>query len=101
MHPKETAALFQDQQQKMVEDLRSWVEIESPTSHKESVDRFGKVVAEKFEDLGMTIEWKEDSERGNHLVTRWGSRNGQLLLIGRAPRYGLGTGNFRTNAVRN
>jgi glutamate carboxypeptidase len=82
MHPKETAALFQDQQQKMVGDLRSWVEIESPTSDKESVDRFGKVVAEKFEDLGMTVEWKEDSERGNHLITRWGSRNGQLLLIG-------------------
>jgi glutamate carboxypeptidase len=82
MNPKETAALFQDQQHKMVEDLRSWVEIESPTSDKESVDRFGKLVAEKFADLGMSVEWNEDSERGNHLVTRWGSRNGQLLLIG-------------------
>jgi glutamate carboxypeptidase len=74
MHPRETAALFQDQQRNMVEDLRSWVEMESPTSDKESVDR--------FEDLGMTVEWKEDSARGNHLVTRWGSKNGQLLLIG-------------------
>lgn len=82
MHPKETAILFQDHREKMVSDLRAWVEIESPTSHKESVDRFGKVVAEQFADLGMSIEWKEQPDRGNHLIARWGTHHGQLLLIG-------------------
>ena len=82
MHPKETTAIFQEQQKNMVEDLRSWVEIESPTSDKQSVDRLGLVVAKSFQDLGMTIEWKEEAERGNHLIARWGSHHGHLLLIG-------------------
>lgn len=82
MHPKETAAHFEAQKQRMVSDLRSWVEMESPTSDKSSVDQFGRVVAAKLEDIGMSIEWKEDATRGNHLIARWGSRHGHLLLIG-------------------
>jgi len=66
----------------MVADLRAWVEIESPTSQKESVDQFGKVVAKELAAIGMGVEWKEDTKRGDHLITRWGPRDGQLLLIG-------------------
>jgi glutamate carboxypeptidase len=82
MNPPETEAYFQSVQQQMIQDLRSWVEIESPTSDKAAVDRFGKIVAAKFAELGMHIEWKENAERGNHLIARWGSPNEQLLLIG-------------------
>ena len=82
MHPKETLAIFESQKNQMISDLRSWVEIESPTSDKASVDRFGKVVAEKFASLGMSIEWKVEEDRGNHLVARCGSRERKVLLIG-------------------
>jgi glutamate carboxypeptidase len=82
MHPKETAAHFEDKKQKMISVLREWVEIESPTSDKASVDKFGINVAAKLEDIGMSIEWKEEPNRGNHLIARWGSRHGHLLLIG-------------------
>ena len=82
MHPLETLAYFQSRQQQMINDLREWVEIESPTSDKTSVDRFGNVVAQRFSQIGMSIHWKEVSDRGNHLITRWGSSEKQLLLIG-------------------
>lgn len=82
MHPKETKAYFQAHRHQMVADLRAWVEIESPTSQKESVDQFGKVVAKELAAIGMGVEWKEDTKRGDHLITRWGPRDGQLLLIG-------------------
>jgi glutamate carboxypeptidase len=82
MHPKETTAYFENKKQQMISDLRMWVETESPTSDKESVDRFGRIVARKLADIGMSIESKEDENRGNHLIARWGSRHGQLLLIG-------------------
>ena len=82
MHPKETAAHFENHKQQMVSDLRNWVEMESPTSNKASVDEFGRSVAVKLEDIGMSIEWKEEANRGNHLIGRWGSRHGHLLLIG-------------------
>ncbi len=82
MHPKETAAHFENQKHKMISDLREWVEIESPTSEKSCVDQFGLAVAKRFSDIGMSIEWKEDETRGNHLIARWGSRHGHLLLIG-------------------
>ncbi|MGH9857247.1 MAG: M20 family metallopeptidase [Acidobacteriota bacterium] len=82
MYPKETAGYFENQRQEMICDLRAWVEIESPTSVKSSVDEFGRAVAAKFADIGMSIEWKRDENRGDHLIARWGSRHGHLLLIG-------------------
>ena len=60
MQPKETANYFETQRQQMVSDLRAWVEMESPTSEKSFVDEFGRAVAAKVADLGMSIEWKND-----------------------------------------
>ena len=82
MQPKETAEHFETQRQKMISDLRAWVEMESPTSEKRFVDEFGRVVAAKFADLGMSVKWKQEERRGDHLIARWGSRHGHLLLIG-------------------
>jgi glutamate carboxypeptidase len=82
MDPKETAAHFENNKQKMISLLREWVEIESPTSDKASVDKFGINVASKLKDIGMSIEWKEETNRGNHLIARWGSGHGHLLLVG-------------------
>ena len=82
MQAKETADYFETQRPQMISDLRAWVEMESPTSEKSLVDEFGRAVAAKFAELGMSIEWKEEEHRGNHLIARWGSRHGHLLLIG-------------------
>ncbi len=82
MHPIETLSYFQSKHQQIIDDLRLWVEIESPTSDKKSVDRFSRIVADRFAQLGMNIQWKEESDRGNHLIARWGSSEKQLLLLG-------------------
>lgn len=82
MNPKETLSYFVNHQQEMVSDLRAWVEMESPTSDKASVDRFGQAVAARMQEVGMSVEWKEDSDRGNHLIARRGSRHDYVLLIG-------------------
>jgi glutamate carboxypeptidase len=82
MHPKETFAYFNSHLHEMVADLKNWVEIESPTSQKSSVDQLGKVVAAKFSDAGASIDWKNESEHGNHLIARFGSGKNHVLLIG-------------------
>ncbi len=82
MNPKETLEFFETLQDGMVSDLGEWVKMESPTSNKESVDRLSQAFGAALEDIGMHLEWKEDAVRGNHLVARWGSHFGHLLLIG-------------------
>jgi glutamate carboxypeptidase len=82
MHPKETLAWFETKKRQMIQDLRSWVEVESPTSDKSAVDRFGKIVASHFAKIGMSIEYKNGNGRGDHMIARFGSQEKQLLLIG-------------------
>ena len=52
MNPAQTLSIFQRQQDSMLKKLQQWVEMESPTTDKASVDRFGEEIAASFRDLG-------------------------------------------------
>jgi glutamate carboxypeptidase len=82
MNPAQTLSIFQRQQEAMLNKLQQWVEMESPTTDKSSVDRFGETVATTFQNLGMSIEIDSQSSRGNHLVARWTGKGPKILLIG-------------------
>lgn len=82
MKPAETLGYFQSQQEAMISKLQQWVEIESPTIDKPSVDRFSDEVAATLGALGMSVEIDSQPSRGNHLVARWIGKGPKILLIG-------------------
>lgn len=82
MNPAQTLSIFQHQQDSMLKKLQQWVEMESPTTDKPSVDRFGQEVSASFRNLGMSIEVDKQPSRGNHLVARWTGKGPKVLLIG-------------------
>lgn len=82
MKPSETIGYFQSQQKEMLDCLLKWVEIESPTTQKPSVDQFGETVAAALADLGMAIDFDLQPVRGNHLIGRWIGKGPRVLLMG-------------------
>src|SRR5262249_14973879 len=82
MKPRESLAYFQSQQSAMLEELFGWVKMESPTTDKGSVDRFGEEMVTKLSDIGMAIRVSQQTSTGNHVLGSWGSGENQILLIG-------------------
>jgi glutamate carboxypeptidase len=82
MNPAQTLSIFQRQQDSMLKKLQQWVEMESPTTDKPSVDRFGEEVSAAFRNLEMSIDVDKQPSRGNHLVARWTGKGPKVLLIG-------------------
>lgn len=82
MKPKESLAYLQSLQPRMLEELIHWVNMESPTTDKASVDAFGAEIAAKLSDIGMVIEVVAQEAHGNHLIARWGIPENTILLIG-------------------
>src|SRR5262245_40320144 len=80
--PKESLAYFQSRQNEMLNLLLSWVEIESPTTDKPAVDRFGEIVAAEIRKLQMPVEIEKQPVKGNHLVARWTGAGPRLLMVG-------------------
>jgi glutamate carboxypeptidase len=80
--PRSTLADFQSLQSMMLAELLRCVEIESPTTVKPAVDTFSEWVAKSFADIEMSLEWKQEIQRGNHLIARWGEQQNKVLLIG-------------------
>jgi glutamate carboxypeptidase len=57
------------------------VEIESPTYDKAAVNRVGAIVAEEARTLGTQVEIIQNLETGNHVLCRWRSGKGGILLL--------------------
>src|SRR5437764_8357109 len=68
---------FEKQQRKIVKTIRQFVEIESPSDVKQSVDRLGTVLASRFAELGGRVRVHLAEKFGNHL---------QVDFKGRGPR---------------
>jgi len=73
---------FQKKLPQFTEELRKWVELESPTRDKEAVDRLGAVIAERFRELGCKVEVIEQSACGNPLRMEYGEGEEQILVLG-------------------
>ena len=75
---------FKDRQDELVQTLREMVEIESPTHERDRVNQMGAYVRSKLEALGAVVEIDQQAERGDNVIGRFGSANGEkpALLIG-------------------
>lgn len=71
--------------------LTELVEIESPSTEKRAVDRLGMHISRELEDLGGVILTVPQECAGDHIVCRWGSGPGGILLLAHMDTvYGLG-----------
>lgn len=88
-----TIADFAQHTGEMVEMLKQFIEIESPSTDKAAVDRLGAVIAGELRKLGATVTVDEQTVAGNNLYGRWGAtgRDGLLLLCHLDTVYDLGT----------
>jgi glutamate carboxypeptidase len=75
-HPFDTYAIL--------DGIRSWVEIESPTENPEQVNRLASLVAEGYGGLPATVERVPGKDgRGDHLIARsaWGQDKPGILVL--------------------
>ena len=66
----------------MLDALEDWVNHDSPTFDKPSVDALGRKIVDVFAGLGASVETHPQSEYGDHLRIAWGKGNRQILLLG-------------------
>lgn len=82
-------AYLQDHQQEMLEDLRTFVCTETPSTDKERLDQFAEFLRSYTQGIGGQVEVLESTDYGNHLRIQWGmddhgslSSTKPVLLVG-------------------
>lgn len=65
----------------MLDLLEHWVNHDSPTFDKVSVDALGRQIVDAFANLGAAIEIQPQSEYGDHYRVVWGEGPRQILLL--------------------
>lgn len=65
----------------MLDLLERWVNHDSPTFDKASVDALGHQIADTFSNLGAAVEAQPQSEFGDHYRVVWGEGARQILLL--------------------
>jgi glutamate carboxypeptidase len=75
---------LQEHQEHMLEDLRAFVERETPSTDKALLDGFAEFLADHAASLGGRAEVVPVHVSGNHVRVRWGEENGQapIFLLG-------------------
>lgn len=74
---------FNSKSHELLHTLQEMVEIESPTTEPERVNQMGAYVQERLRELGASIEVDSQTERGDHVIGRFGSGPEKpILLIG-------------------
>ena len=61
--------------------LKRLVETESPSHAKAAVDLVGTIVAEEARQLGAQVEIIPNVQTGDHVISKWGSGDGGILLL--------------------
>jgi glutamate carboxypeptidase len=68
----------------ILDGIRSWVEIESPTENPEQINRLASLVADGYGGLRATVERVPGKQgRGDHLIARsaWGQDKPGILVL--------------------
>lgn len=83
-------------EREMVQQLRQFVNCESPSHNKTAVDRLGRMVASEWKRRGAKVRVVWQRARGNHVRAEiWmgsGRASGQILIVGHLDTvYPLGT----------
>ena len=75
---------FEKQRSRILDTIRQFVEIESPSDLKQAVDRVGTVVASRFAELGGQVRVHVTEKFGNHLQIDFkapGTRQKKSILL--------------------
>ncbi|KAB2336722.1 M20 family metallopeptidase [Cytobacillus depressus] len=73
---------LKEKESEMVDLLKQFVEMESPSQEKEMVDRLGEKIRETFiRYVGGKIAIIENAHAGNHLRAEFGEGDEQILLL--------------------
>ncbi|PWK11282.1 glutamate carboxypeptidase [Tumebacillus permanentifrigoris] len=73
---------FQERLDDVLEELKTYVELESPTHDKAAVDSLGALIQERFTALGCTLTVHEQQTMGNQLRLEVGEGEEQILVLG-------------------
>jgi len=68
----------------ILDGIRGWVEIESPTENPEQINRLASLVADGYRGLAATVERVPGKDgRGDHLIARsaWGQDKPGILVL--------------------
>ncbi len=83
---RELLLCLRNGQDEMVRLLGRFVRCESPSSDKESVDRFGAIVAGEWRKRGAQVRLLRQAMRGNHVRVELGNgegrARGQIMVLG-------------------
>ncbi len=66
---------------RILTEIRTLVEIESPSRVKPALDRLGALLADRLRDLGAKIEIASNPEGGDHVVGRFGGDGRRPALM--------------------
>lgn len=66
----------------LLDVLRQMVEMESPTTDKHAVDRFGRWIGDELSRLGADVSRYEQEAAGDHWLGRWGQHEDGILILG-------------------
>jgi glutamate carboxypeptidase len=79
---KARLAYFIERREEIVATIREFVEIESPSDDKASVDRIAEAVANRFSRLGGALQIHPSNDFGNHLQVDFpGESSGRPVLL--------------------
>src|SRR5579885_325179 len=85
-YPKRLLQALRPRLPEMVEVLRRFVEIESPSLEKQATDRCCTAIAAEWAKYGVRVERIPLEHRSDHLRMTWwsgcGRSRGQLLVLG-------------------
>ncbi|MCM2535813.1 M20 family metallopeptidase [Neobacillus pocheonensis] len=73
---------FQNKIDDILLELKNYVEMESPSSNKEAVDKLGSYIQQQFIKLGCRLTRIKQEEFGDQLRLEYGEGEEQILILG-------------------
>ncbi|WP_139489807.1 M20 family metallopeptidase [Brevibacillus dissolubilis] len=74
--------VFAAQLDEIVAELKTYVEMETPTHNKQAVDQLGNFIADRFAALGCKVERHPQEVVGDQLRIEYGEGDEQILILG-------------------
>lgn len=73
---------FRDRLDSIVDELKTYVEMETPTHNKKAVDSLGAFIEQRFASLGCRVDTIPQKKYGNQLRVEYGEGEQQILILG-------------------
>jgi glutamate carboxypeptidase len=73
---------IQKQLDEVLAELKTYVEMETPSHDKAAIDALGEVISERFAALGCTVEKVKQPLHGDQLRVTYGEGEEQILVLG-------------------